>query len=291
MRKEAYAGKFYPSDADELKKTIKKLAENLKIERIKKKIIAGISPHAGYIYSGKAAAEVYYAISESWKKEKARPELFIILGTNHTGYATSDFSLSMEDFETPLGIAKNDCQFGKKLLELASKEEIGLKKDENAHLAEHSIEVQIPFLQYFFKNFKILPILINNYSPDSCGELASLLFDAIKKSKKNAMIIASSDFTHFGYMYGFMPFTADIKKQLYALDNKAINAICNLDVLAFMKISSKTTICGAGPISVAIEFARKYSSEVAVLDYYTSADIAKEEGYKNAVGYAAIVFF
>lgn len=290
MRKEAFAGKFYPSDAKELKEMIKGLSLKANTKKIPKKILAAISPHAGYEYSGKAASSVYSAIAESWKKEKQVPELFIILGTNHTGYAEADFSLSFEDFETPLGIAKNDKEFGKKLLELSSAD-FNIKKDEHAHIAEHSIEVQLPFLQYFFRDFKILPIMINNLSPESCEALVDALFDTVEEMKMKAVLIASSDFTHFGYIYGFMPFTSDIKKNLYELDGKAIKKIIDFDTPAFVEFAEKTTICGSAPIAVAIEYARKFDCEKGFLiDYYTSADIAEEENYKNAVGYAAIVF-
>jgi AmmeMemoRadiSam system protein B len=292
MRKAFFAGKFYPAVAAELKKTIKNLSAGLELPASHKKIIAAVSPHAGYEYSGRASAESYLAIAESWKKEKAKPGMIVILGVNHTGYATSAFSLSLEDFETPLGIAKNDSDFGKKLLKAAENEEFNLKIDERAHLAEHSIEVQIPFIQSFFSNCKIVPILINNADPEACEELADLIFDLVEETGKKAVIVASGDFTHFGYIYGFMPFTSDVKRNLYALDGKAIKNIIGFNVNGFLKMAQKTTICGVGPVLVAMEYARKsHSHEAKLLDYYTSADIEKGENYRNAVGYAAIVFY
>jgi AmmeMemoRadiSam system protein B len=122
--------------------------------------------------------------------------------------------------------------------------------------------------------------------------VSRLIHELAEKTKKKIVVIASGDFTHFGYIYGFMPFTSDIKKNLYALDGRAIRAILGFNAKEFLKLAQKTTICGTGPVLSAIEFARKSKYHQAkLLDYYTSADIEKGENYKNAVGYASIVFY
>jgi AmmeMemoRadiSam system protein B len=192
----------------------------------------------------------------------------------------------MEDWETPLGIVKNDVEFQK----VASK---FLPGDERPHNREHSIEVQIPFLQYIMAgkaddNFKIAPIIA---SPDiDYKEIADAIFNTIKKAKRNVMIIASSDFTHYGFNYGYLPFTRNAKENMQKLDMGAIEKIEKLDAIGFLEYTDKTgaTICGKYPIAVLIELCKKLGAKKAsLLKYYTSGDVTGD--YSSAVGYASIM--
>lgn len=282
IRKPVVAGMFYESDKELLKKQIEGCfysrfgPGDLPKDKPDKQILGIISPHAGYIYSGMCAAHGYKELAECRK-----PDVFILLGLSHQGYGSC---VSLEDWETPLGIAKNDKEFGKELMT-----NTGLKQDENAHSQEHSIEVQIPFLQYIFKeNLKILPIIISkdrNYE-----QLAKQIVRTIKDSKKEVCIIASSDFTHYGINYGYVPFRDNVKRNIYDLDNNAIKQIKSMDAYKFLNYADETgaTICGKYPVALLIELCRLMNKgKVKLLKYYTSADIIND--YSSAVGYASII--
>lgn len=262
MRKPVVAGQFYPANKTVLEKEIKKYLK----KKPEKGIICGIVPHAGYFFSGKAAGKVYSVLPDTGT--------FVIIGTNHSGIGRN-IAISLEDFETPLGVAKNDIQLGKQILQ-----ELKIEEDNSAHKYEHSIEVQLPFLQFSQKNFKIVPILIGRFNIKTCQELAKSIHTAAKKLKKRIIVLASSDFTHSGPAY-----MAEIDKNI---DKEAIDKILELDSNGFLVIAEKTTICGAGAIATAIEFAKLQGCrEAKLLDYYTSSDIMPNESW---VGYAGIVF-
>ena len=238
-----------------------------------------VVPHAGYIFSGKAAAVTYQKIVNS------KIDLFIIFGTNHSGLG-NNFSVSLRDFETPLGIVKTDIEFAEQLIKKSYAE-----NDEQPHNYEHSIEVQLPFLQILSPKSKIIAIAVKNNDYNSYKKFASDVADLIKEIKKKVCVIASSDFTHYGYAYHYTPFTSKIKENLYKLDEGAIKKILAFDAKGFLDYieKTKTTICGFPGIACCIEICKLLgSSKAEKLVYYTSGDVSHD--YENAVGYAGIVF-
>lgn len=274
------SGQFYPSNKDELKKTIEKFFSSLDVASLKdREIKAGIVPHAGYAFSGKCASFVYKLLRNSDFSS------FIILGTNHSGLG-SKFTLSIDDFDTPLGIVESDIDLIEEIITKARKENLDIEVDEHAHKYEHSIEVQLPFLQSVQKNFKIIPILLNESSLDDIEKFAAVLADIIKYRK--VFVLASSDFTHYGFNYGFMPFREDIRENLHKLDNDIIQQILKLDTKAFFDKARKSTVCGRNAVACLVEIARVLKLKAEKLCYYTSGDISGD--YENSVGYASIVF-
>jgi len=262
MRKAIVAGQFYPSDKTELKKEVGKYIKRKPDEKIR----AAIVPHAGYVFSGKCAGKVYSVLPET--------ETYVLLGVNHNMLG-NDVALSLEDFETPLGTIRNDTELGQEMLK-----KLDIREDDNAHKYEHSVEVQLPFLQETQKNFKIVPIILKNYTLITYQELAKTIVESSKKLKREIIVLASSDFTHSGPDYGF---SGDMK-----IDKQAINKILKLNTKEFLETAGKTTICGAGAIAVTIEAAKLLKVKSArLLEYYDSSEIMAGE---NKVGYAGIVF-
>lgn len=293
MRKAIVSGQFYAASKQELNKQLEAcFKHNLgpglpKIPLSKAKVKGAIVPHAGYQYSGMCASHVYKELAGNF------PETFIIIGPSHSGYGKVPFSLSLEDFETPLSIVKNDTELGNALIEAASSN--GLQQDETSHRYEHSIEVQLPFLQFISKmikkDFSIVPLVISTIDFDSCVKIALTISKTVQEQNKKVCVIASSDMTHYGMAYGFLPFPVNknTKHGLYELDRKAINHILKLDSKAFYNEATKTTICGTAPIVVCLEACKELGAKKArLLKYYTSGDIVKD--YASAVGYAALVF-
>lgn len=279
MRKPIVAGQFYLSDRNELLKEIKELIESdVGKKKEGREIFGIISPHAGYSFSGKCAGRAFSYAKESIENADS----IIIFGTNHSGIG-KEISLSFEDFSTPLGIIKNDKELGKEIL---SK---NLCQDESAHQNEHSIEVQLPFLQAIDPRIKIVPILLKSCDLEKLKNLVSLIFDSCRNLKRKIFVIASGDFTHYGINYGFVPFTSNIKENLYELDKKAISFIEKLDSEGFLNYARKITICGAASISATIELCKLLGSTRArLLSYYTSGDVVGD--WRNSVGYASISF-
>ena len=271
------AGQFYEADPDRLRKQIEaSFLHHLgpgelppSGDKSERDIVACVSPHAGYMYSGMCAAHIYSKLNQ-----QAKPKTIVILGTNHTGMG--GVTTSIEDWATPLGTARVDKEAIRQL---------GVEVNERAHRYEHSIEVQLPFLQYIWEDFEFVPIIVSprlGVDFDLEDRIAEL---------EDVLVIASSDFTHYGLNYGYMPFTDNVKERLRELDMGAIKKIENLDETGFADYITATgaTICGHAPITAASKTVKLLGAKKAeLLKYTTSGDIVGD--YSSAVAYAAIVF-
>ncbi|RLG18208.1 AmmeMemoRadiSam system protein B [Nanoarchaeota archaeon] len=285
MRKPVVAGQFYNAEKDGLLKEIEEcFLSDFGVGKLpgksrgKKRILGAIVPHAGYVFSGPCASHAYYEISKVGKVD-----LFLILGTNHHGMGKR-VATSAIDWETPLGVCKIDKEFVRKIVEKGIAE-----VDEVAHAYEHSIEVQLPFIQFIQPDFKFCPIIFRDLNLDECIETAENFWEVLK-DLRSFVILASSDFTHYGPMYGYLPFLSEVKENLYKLDREMIDLILNLEFEEFFKkvYGEGRTICGWLPITVLLILMKKFGAKGKLLKYYTSGDVVKD--YSNAVGYASIVF-
>ncbi len=265
-REPAVAGTFYENGTQDLKKHMEKLFSGTKEGNCR----MVVSPHAGYVYSGKTAARAISSLNPAKK--------FIILGPNHTGLGL-EFSLSSNgDWLTPLGDCKVDKDLSKKLQALDF-----VRPDIDAHFQEHSIEVQLPFLQHRFKNFTIVPLCMMNttYSQDfikKCRELGRRIALHMKKDPEIALI-ASSDFSHY-----LPQNVADLK------DGAALEEIEKLDVQDFFKKLEEVdaSVCGYGPIAVTMEAAKTLGLEPVLIHKSSSGDASGD--YNAVVAYYAIGF-
>ena len=279
--REPIATEFYEDNFDALEKQIIECFKHklgpgdLPIKKRDKKLKAVIVPHAGFSYSGPCAAWAYKEIAES-----EFPQTFVLLGSTHT---SSKSGISLEDWKTPFEVVKTD-----KDLAIEIKDNTDLEIDEGTHMNEHSIEVQLPFLQFVNKdklsNLRIVAIAVSN--DIDYKKLANDLNKVIKN--KNIIFIVSSDFTHYGPNYGYVPFSSDIKERLEKLDEEAFNNIKKLNANEFGDFINKSgaTICGFMPILLLLEMFDE--SKVDVLLYYTSTALTGDE--KNSVSYASITF-
>lgn len=282
VRSSVVSGMFYEGDSSRLKVQIEKCFNSKFGPGLPKKsnnsqILGAVSPHAGFTYSGPCAAHTYHAIYNGKK-----PRSFIILSPNHTGFGRT--SLTKENYETPLGIVKIDLELADSLLDNCH----SLIDDMGSHIHEHSLEVQLPFLQYLYKeDFMIVPIVIS--SPHQCKELAIGISNTLEKFE-DVCIIASSDFTHYGPNYEYTPFKENIKENVKKLDMGAIDKILAKDFNGLMEYvdENNATICGYLPIAVMIKALEKRIKETKLLKYYLSSDIIPDK--ENSVSYASIVF-
>lgn len=283
VRTSVVAGMFYEEDKEKLNQQIEKCfmskfgPKELPSDR-NKRIIGIIAPHAGYSYSGAGQAYSYKELGEA---EIA--DVYIILGTAHMGFPKA--ALTTESFETPFGVLEVDKEFADKLIEKKA-----VVSDKYPHVREHSIEVQLPFLQFVNKDrkFKILPIVVGQDT--DYEKLGKVIANISKELNRKIVLICSSDFTHYGANYGFIPFKDNVKENMYKLDKDAIKWIEKFDAWSFLDYIKETgaTICGAYAIAVFIEACKALGGkEVKLLNYYTSGDVVND--YDTAVGYGSLV--
>ena len=279
MREPVFAGAFYPYDPEELRKTIKGFLGN---GANKRDVIGAVAPHAGYAYCGKTAASVYGAIAGGF-------ETAVVLGPNHSGTG-SGIAVSSDSWKTPLGTVKSDKEFAKELV----RDSI-IAEDETAHSREHSIEVQLPWLQFLFRDFRIVPISVSPayFDIDSCKEIGDKITEAADRLKRKILIIASSDFTHYGHSYGYLPFVGgDVAGKIKELDMKTIGLVEKLDAEKVIRASYEKglTICGYGAIASMLFAAKKLGAKKGkLMDYSTSFDISKN--LDAIVGYAGLIIY
>lgn len=263
VRPPAVAGYFYPANADDLRREI----QGFLPERTKVAARAIIVPHAGYMYSGHVAGEVYASVE--------LPETFIILCPNHTGQG-SDFDLYPEgEWVTPLGKAAVDSELSDALLSRFPKAAI----DGRAHVREHSLEVQLPFLQYLKGEISFLPICIREFRYDLLEELAHVLAEIIRTSIRETLLIASSDMTHFENAE-----SASKKDNLAIKQIELLNPRGLYDTVHQYDIS----MCGYLPVTVAALATNELGATRArLLKYANSGDITRD--FSQVVGYAGMV--
>ncbi len=285
MRKAAYAGLFYPKTSNALTKILEEcFSGKLGPGALPSKprpgalpVKAVICPHAGYVYSGMAAAWSYKALAEA-----NLPELFILIGPNHR---TNESGVSIETFETPLGFVRADQDFAKALVKKGN-----IKVNEGIHADEHSLEVQLPFLQFALgdrtEKIKILPLLASDDL--DLDKAANDLKETISELKTKVSFIVSSDFTHYGPSYGYLPFSDDIKENLSKLDKEAIEFIRKGDVKGFEKYIHETGASVCGYLAIILLLKTITFDKVSLEQYYTSGDVVGD--YTNSVSYASIVF-
>lgn len=286
MRRAFVEGKFYPESKEQLRKTIDGFFSGLDVSSVREiNARAGIAPHAGFVYSGKCAAFLYRQLRNS------EFDTFIILGTNHSGVGER-IVFSVDDFETSLGSLECDIDIIERLLIKLKYGKFDCGVSEEAHKYEHSIEVQLPFLQVACKSFKIVPVLLRDLSIIEIKKAGKIISDLVREQEKRGkrvFVLASSDLTHYGKSYGFVPFTSSVRDNLYKLDGNIIDKILSLDAEGFYAEARKSTVCGMYSIAVLIEIAKNLNLKSEKLCYYTSGDVLNK--WDSAVGYASIGFY
>ena len=275
IRTPAVSGTFYPENEKKLKNLIHDCfthpigpGKTFPIES-NEKIYGVICPHAGFVYSGPVACHSFYSLSASSSK------LAIIVGPNHYGIGQNTASMIDVSWETPLGLMEVDSD---SVLELREHLDI-LEIDSFSHSKEHSIEVQIPILQEVFSGeMKILPISLINQEQKT----ATLVGSAIAKiaQEKDALLIGSSDFTHY-----------EENEFAHRQDIALIDPILKLDIDEFYKIlhERKVTACGFGAIASIMTACKELgATKGKLLKYATSGDVSGDKS--SVVGYASIIF-
>ena len=289
LRHPAVAGQFYKGSPESLRKQVR---EFILPGVVKTKALGIVSPHAGLIYSGSVAGAVYSRIE--------LPDTFVLIGPNHTGLGAPVSLMASGQWETPLGLVEIDENLAASILSKFPR----IQEDSLAHLREHSLEVQLPFIQYFKKNFRIVPIQMLDTRLETCKEVGRAVAEAIKSRGKGSgigvrgddqnklktsnsklgttwdvLVIASSDMSHYEQ-------AATAKEK----DFKAIHQLLNLDPEGLYRVVREygITMCGFGP-AVAMLVACKLlgATSAELIKYANSGEVSGD--YDQVVGYAGVV--
>jgi MEMO1 family protein len=268
------SGKWYPADANTLNKQLGALFQKIDVKPADN-IIALILPHAGYQFSGKTAAAGLQTLGKKYKR-------IIIIGPSH--YVSMENVLSVPQathYQNPLGEVPLDVEFINKLLAWPQ-----FSNFPQANQYEHSTQIQVPLLQHVQRDFKLVPIVAGRCSPQTISEVAAILKNLIDS---DTLVIASSDFVHYGPNYDYVPFTENVPEQIKKLDMGAYDYIAKLDSSGFLKYRSDTgaTICGYVPIAILLSMLDE-SAQTRLVKYATSGEITGD--FSNSVSYFAIAF-
>lgn len=264
LRESAVAGQFYPNSPSQLRSMIESFIDT---GTEKEDVVGLLAPHAGYIYSGAVVGAVISRVQFK--------NTFIILGPNHTGYGKPFSVMAEGSWKTPLGEVQIDSELAKKLVSISHY----LEEDTQAHEFEHSIEVQLPFLQYFKSDVKFVPIILSSGNGDTFKQIGRDIVRALQELKREAVIFASSDMSHYE------PQGIARKK-----DQQAIEAMIDLDQDELLKRVEVQNIsmCGYAPAVAMLTAAKELGgTSTRLVKYQTSGDISGD--YNAVVGYAGII--
>lgn len=276
IRHAAVSGSFYAGSVDALRRQIENCfieshgpGHHPKVNKDGKQEILGlVSPHAGYMYSGYAAAYGYDQLAADGK-----PDVFVILAPNHHGWGAEIALMSSGRWETPLGMVDIDGELAANLLDITNL----IEDDVLAHTGEHSIEVQLPFLQYLYGNtFKFLPVTMMTSNPEDMRQTGLDIAEAVKG--RNVVIIASTDFSHY------VP--ANVAREK---DGGVISKIVEIDPGGMLQKvrEEQVGMCGYAPVAAMLYAVEKISKcRGDLLKYMTSGDITGDNS--SVVGYASI---
>lgn len=260
VRRAVVAGQFYNGTEESLKEQVKKYID----EKAKKEGVVGIlAPHAGFMFSGEVAGAVYSRI--------IFPETFVILGSNHTGAGDPCAIMTKGSWQTPLGEVEIDSDLACKILANSK----SLKEDERAHSYEHSIEVQLPFLQYLGKEFKFVPICLSHLDLEICRDIGKAIAKPIKEGKEKVVIVASSDLTHY-----------EPQEEANRKDKIALDVVIKLEPEELVsKVEElRISMCGVIPTTIMLMASKELgATKGELVKYMTSGDVIGD--YRQVVGY------
>ncbi|MDI6809786.1 MAG: AmmeMemoRadiSam system protein B [Candidatus Eisenbacteria bacterium] len=265
IREPSVAGSFYPGDKSSLSREVEKLLEMAGKRALKGKILGVIVPHAGYVFSGLVAAHAYRQL------EGLKFDVAVLIGPSHRAYHPEASIYPGRAFKTPLGLVEVDADIAR---ELASRDPL-MRLTASGHTGEHSIEVQLPFLQKVMPDIKIVPIALGIQNRVVCEKIAGSL-KVVLKGKK-AILIASSDLSHF---HGY--------DEAVRLDRIVLKHLESFDATSLLMDLETDTCeaCGGGAIATVLLAAKSMGgNSVEILKYANSGDAIGDR--RSVVGYAA----
>jgi AmmeMemoRadiSam system protein B len=271
VREPAVSGMFYPDNPTKLRKDISTYLRDAVVYDLEEDVVGMISPHAGYMYSGKVAAYGFKMIA------KKHYDTVILVGPSHKVYFEGVALWDRGSFETPLGRIDIDEDIVQEIMNIDGI----IKPNIDTHRGEHSLEVQLPFLQSVLEGFKIIPLIMGIQTSSACKKLVESMSQVLRASKKKFLIVGSTDLSHY-YPY------AEAKK----LDDIIVRHLDTFNIPGMIEDieTGKTEACGAGPIIATMMLSEKLGADHSkVLKYANSGDVSGDKS--GVVGYVSAVFY
>jgi MEMO1 family protein len=281
IRKPAVAGHFYPKDADTLRATVDTLIAGIAEVQVTGRIIGIMSPHAGYVFSGQVAAYAYREI-------KGRHyDTVVILGPSHHVYVRGASVGNFDAYETPLGRVPVNRDLVNALLD----REDFFSFSEEAHIREHSVETQLPFLQRVLRDFDIVPLVMGTSPMRELKEIGKALASVIKK--KNVLLVASSDMSHYPT---YRDATEVDRSTLSIIETFNPEQVFRSEAQALKRGigNLSTTLCGLGSVVTVMSVAKELGGNAATVLHYANSGDVEYGGHKEkrrVVGYGAVAFY
>lgn len=270
VRRPAIAGSWYPDDPELLRHDVSRFVEQASATSIPRKPVAVISPHAGYMFSGKVAGYAYKALRGRTYSS------VIVISPSHRAYFPQVSVWSEGSFDTPLGRIEVDEALCRKLMDSADI----FTDNTRPHETEHALEIQLPFLQTVLPPFKLCPLIMGSQDLDICLKLSHALYSSID-NPDDVLVVASSDLSHFHPARAAEAMDAKVAKNIERFDIEGLDRDLN---------SSQSEACGGGPIMAAMSYAKFLSrTESRVLKYAHSGHITGDDS--SVVGYLSAVIF
>lgn len=263
-RKPVVAGKFYPGTHASLEKEVRRL---LKAKEPPRRAIAVVAPHAGYVFSGAVAGMAFASVEV--------PRRCIVLSPNHTGLGARAAVWARGAWEIPTGRIPVDEALAAELMKNSPE----LKDDAAAHMMEHSLEVELPFLLARQPGLSVVPITLSHLSTSSCRSIGEAIASAVEAGGEEILVVASTDMNHY-----------ESQARTLAKDKLAIERVLSLDPEGLLSVCGEDgiTMCGVVPTAVAIFAAKALgATKATLLEHKTSGDVSGD--YEQVVGYAAFV--
>jgi len=288
VRKPVVAGRFYPMDRESCLRKIGQMKPAADARDLPDRPVAGIVPHAGWMFSGDTALAVLTVI-----KDRRTPKTFVLFGAAHRPVAHNAVFPS-GGWETPLGVAQVDERLGREVLGRAGDL---LAADPHAHEGEHSIEVQVPLIQHLFPESRILPIAVPR--GEEAVALGRIVGRTISDLEADAVCLGSTDLTHYGPMYGFTSKGRGPEAVRWVReenDRRMLDLMVRMDAEGVVpEAAGHQNACGAGAVAATMAAARELGAEHGcVVQYTTSFDVMREKlgrtDYDATVGYAGVAF-
>lgn len=282
IRNPVVAGRFYPGTAESLSDFISQvMAEASSLEK-GERVRALVVPHAGYSFSGAVAGKAYGLL----KSENNSYDRVLLLAPSHA-FPTDKISLDTSSaWQTPLGKTEVDEEMCQKLSDSSDL----FTRNAKAHSSEHSLEVQLPFLQTVLPEARLVPAACGRQRTEAIKQSAELLYNLLWEP--STLWLISTDFTHYGDSFGYRPFTHNIADNLRELDLEAVNHLNNKDPGGFLEYLNRTeaTICGRVPLLLLLSALQRGAPNIEsrLLEYSTSGAITGD--YEHCVSYASMAF-
>lgn len=264
-RMPAVADRFYPADPSRLQRIVEQLMPMV-AEEEKQSALAVVLPHAGYVYSGATAGATLGRVRV--------PETVLILGPNHHGLGQA-LALGNEDWQMPMGTVPIDRPLAEAILHSSAL----IVADEEAHRLEHSLEVQLPFLQQAQPRLRIVPLVVSQLSYDDCRQVARELAVAIGSLRRSVLLVASTDMSHY-----------ESRQQASRKDQLAIERLLAMDAqgLYATVLSQRISMCGIMPTTIALLTAMELGAgKVELVRYTDSGETSGDTS--QVVGYAGLI--